>query len=380
MKPAYEKAAQNLNGLAKVAAINCDEDENKPFCGQMGVQGFPTLKIVTPSKKPGKPRVEDYQGQRTAKGIVDAVVDRIPNHVKRATDKDLDKWVTQNEDRPKAILFTEKGSTSSLIRALAIDFLGAVDVAQVRDKESASVEKYGVSEFPTLVVVPPGAGSESKIYDGELKKKPITDFLSQFAEPNPDATGKAAPVDSKPKSKPKSKPSKNAKSESSEKESETEAPDSKPTQEPIATPSVPALETSEELKSKCLGPKTNTCVLALVADPKGDDVLSILSEIAHKYTQRGAQIFPLYNIPNANTASQSLRAQLGLGDRNPVELVAINARRGWWRRYENTEDLSITSIEAWFDAIRLGDGTKERLPDGVVDVPQSKEKSDHDEL
>lgn len=37
LKPAYEKAAKSLTGLAKVAAVNCDEEMNKPFCGQMGV-------------------------------------------------------------------------------------------------------------------------------------------------------------------------------------------------------------------------------------------------------------------------------------------------------------------------------------------------------
>jgi len=33
LKPAYEKAAKSLTGLAKVAAVNCDDEENKPFCG-----------------------------------------------------------------------------------------------------------------------------------------------------------------------------------------------------------------------------------------------------------------------------------------------------------------------------------------------------------
>ena len=66
LKPAFEKAAKSLSGLAKVAAVNCDEEANKPLCGQMGVQGFPTLKIVRPGKKAGKPLVEDYQGARSA--------------------------------------------------------------------------------------------------------------------------------------------------------------------------------------------------------------------------------------------------------------------------------------------------------------------------
>src|SRR2546430_15435214 len=92
LKPAYEKAAKSLAGLAKVAAVNCDDDANKAFCGSMGVQGFPTLKIIRPGKKAGKPAVEDYQGGRSAKAIVDAVIERIPNHVKRVQDEGLEAW------------------------------------------------------------------------------------------------------------------------------------------------------------------------------------------------------------------------------------------------------------------------------------------------
>ncbi|KAJ5656999.1 hypothetical protein N7507_008949 [Penicillium longicatenatum] len=389
LKPAYEKAAQNLNGLAKVAAINCDEDENKPFCSQMGVQGFPTLKIVTPSKKPGKPRVEDYQGARTAKGIVDAVVDRIPNHVKRATDKDVDNWLEQNEERPRAILFTEKGTTSSLIRALAIDFLGAIDIAQIRNKETSSVEKFGVEQFPTLVVVP-GGDAEPTVYEGELKKQPILEFLSQFAEPNPDATGKAAPTDSKPKSKPKAKPTSVA--EEAEEEP-TVTPESKPVEAPVAPPA-PILATSESLASACLDPKSNTCVLALLPETGADaalpstatDALSSLAEVAHKHSLRGVKMFPVYAVPETNTASKTLRSALGLDGSQDVEIIAVNARRGWWRRYSAEGEFGITAVESWVDAIRLGEGAKEKLPEGIVGgtepEPEAEkaEEVEHDEL
>jgi protein disulfide-isomerase A6 len=408
LKPAYEKAAQNLNGLAKVAAVNCDDDENKAFCGQMGVQGFPTLKIVTPSKKPGKPRVEDYQGARTAKGIVDAVVDRIPNHVKRATDKDLDQWLGQNEERPKAILFTEKGTTTPLIRALAIDFLGAIDVAQVRNKESASVEKFGVSEFPALVVV--SSDEEPKVYEGELKKQPITEFLKQFASPNPDATGEAASPAAKSKSK-KSKPSKPAQptapkvpipDDEEEPATAEETPGAKPVHVPIVPP-IPTLATPESLESACLSAKSTTCVLALLpatSEPDAalpsaaTDALASLAEIAHKHAQRGTHLFPIYGIPEVNSASQTLRNSLGLGTSEALEIIAVNARRGWYRRYGQTEDFGLAAVEGWVDAIRLGEGAKEKLPEGIIaaepeaapeveseaEPEKAKEEPEHDEL
>ncbi|KAI2788993.1 putative disulfide-isomerase [Penicillium oxalicum] len=375
LKPAYEKAAQNLKGLAKVAAVNCDEDENKPFCGQMGVKGFPTIKIVTPSKKPGKPRVEDYQGARSAKGIVEAVVDRIPNHVKRVTDKDFDQWLEQNGERPKAILFTEKGTTTPLIRALAIDFLGAVDVAQIRNKESASVQKFGVTKFPTLVVIP-DSESEPKVYEGELKKQPIADFLKhgqgqevqalQVLQGGPQGPSRVPEDD---ESTPDAEPT----------------PEAKPAEVPIVPP-IPSLDTSESLQSSCLGSKSATCVLVLLpASAESEAVLpttathalASLSEIAHRHQRRGTHLFPIYRVPADNSASQNLRQSLGLGASDAMEIVAVNARRGWFRRYDYAENSGLAAAERWIDAIRLGEGAKEKLPEGVVvEAPAEAEKAE----
>ena len=150
LQPAYEKAAKNLAGLAKVAAVDCDDDSNKAFCGGFGVQGFPTLKIIKPGATPGKPIVEDYQGPRTAKGIVDAVIDKMPNHVKRVDDKTLESWLAEANDTAKAILFTDKGKTSALLKSVAIEYKGSIRVAQIRntDKEKASLELFGSRNSP----------------------------------------------------------------------------------------------------------------------------------------------------------------------------------------------------------------------------------------
>jgi protein disulfide-isomerase A6 len=427
LKPAYEKAAKNLEGLAKVAAVNCDDDANKPLCGRMGVQGFPTLKIVTPSKKPGKPKVEDYQGARSAKAIVDAVVDRIPNHVKRVTDKDLDQWLSEDKGAPKAILFTEKGTTSALLKAVAIEFLGSIKVGQIRNKESSAVEKFGVKEFPSLVLVP-GGDKEPIIYDGELKKQAIVKFLSQVAAPNPDSApasseAKSSKSPKSPKSTKSAKPSKSSTilNEEAEKLKPTESPDpkivpddateSKPAQVPIQAPPIPVLPTAEELEAACLKPTSGTCVLALLPEAgeadaevpgSAKEALASLSEIAHKHALRKSKLFPFYSIPAINSGAKTLRAGLGLSeDQTSVEIIALNGRRGWWRRYDASEsqDYGAVSVEAWIDAIRLGEGSKSKLPEGVIveqkeegdkeadkqaeneaEKEAAKETGDHDEL
>ena len=396
LKPAFEKAAKSLTGLAKVAAVNCDEESNKPFCGSMGVQGFPTLKIVKPGKKAGKPIVEDYQGARSAKAIVDAVIDKIPNHVKRLKDDDYQEWL-EDGDGAKAILFSDKGSTSALLKAIAVDFLGSIDVAQIRDKEKEAVTVFHVENFPTLVLLP-GGEQDSMYYDGEMKKDAMVAFLSQAAAPNPDPAPKKAKSGSSSKAD-KSKTSKSSSSfskaseaqassqaktdkasqtmETLEDESQpTESPDPKVvtdgTQKPINVPEVappiPTLPDGASLQHKCLNTKAGTCILALLPEesdpsPSTLQAISSLSEIHHKHEAAKRNLFPFYQLPASNSQAAALRQNLELG--SEVELIALNGKRSWYRHYTK-DSFGQADIEDWIDGIRMGEGAKGKVPEGLI--------------
>jgi len=390
LQPAYEQAAKKLKGLAKVAAVNCDDDDNKQFCGGMGVQGFPTLKIVKPGKKFGSPVVEDYQGPREAKGIVDAVISKIPNHVKRITDKELDSFLAEGNDTAKAILFTEKGTTSALLKALSVDFLGSITVAQIRNKEKAAVEGFGITKFPTVVLLP-GGEAEGMVYEGELKKDGLVEFLSQVSPPNPDPAPakvkmpkkKADKGDKKAKESFESASSAHASSDAaSAAGSATEEileEDVKPTESPSPevekedpivlenfAPPLPALATSEELAHSCFAEKSGTCILAFVPVERGDSAstaLTSLAEISHKHHHAKRTLFPFYTVPDDNIDSASIKKSLGLSA--DVEIIAINRKRGWWRKYEGS-DLGLEAVENWVDAIRMGEGAKSKLPEGII--------------
>ncbi|PVH73283.1 thioredoxin-domain-containing protein [Cadophora sp. DSE1049] len=397
LQPAYEKAAANLQGLAKVAAIDCDEESNKPFCGQMGVQGFPTLKIVKPGKTPGRPIVEPYEGPRTAKGIVDAVIDKIPNLVKRVDDKTLEAWLAESNETAKAILFSDKGKTSALLKAIAIDFKGSINVAQIRntDKEKASLELFGITKFPTLLLLPGGKEAEGIVYEGEMKKDPMVKFLTQAAEPNQDPAPAKVKVKSKSKdsekaSKAKEEFEKSSKSQAS-KEGETGGPTAtdetivdEATESPqpevesekpvvLPAPPIPILATEAELEAECLGPRTGTCILALLPSSPNEvaaAAVGSLSEIAHKHKQHARKLFPFYVLSEANAGYKKIKDSLSLG--SDIEVIAINGRRGWWKKLPGAgekvveADVSEEAIENWVDAIRLGEGAKKKLPEGLV--------------
>ena len=351
----------------------------------MGVQGFPTLKIVKPGKKFGKPIVEDYQGAREAKPIVEAVSAKIANHVSKVTDKELDAFMAENVDTHKAILFTEKGSTSSLLKAIAIDFLGGIKVAQIRSKEARAVEMFSVEKFPTIVLLPAGNGASATTYDGELKKDDIVKFLSSVHPPNPDpAPAKTkASKEKKPEKKAEKKADKKAakkaeeefeEASSSQKESEASAEASEEASEPtesptpeaekpvVLTPPIPVITSEAELADACLTPKSGTCVLAFTSAKGGDvSVQSIesLAEVAFKYQNSKHAIFPFYAVAEEVTGMPELKTALGLT--NDVDVVAINAKRGWMRKYSG-DVYTQEAIEMWIDSIRMGEGEKQVLP------------------
>ncbi|EPE09510.1 disulfide isomerase [Ophiostoma piceae UAMH 11346] len=364
LKVDYDKAATSLKGVANVAAIDCDAAENKQLCGSMGVQSFPTLKTFRPGKKSGRPVIEDYQGQRKAKAIVDAILPKINNHVAKVADDSLDGFLSTDADKPHVLLFTDKGKTGPVLRAIAIDYLDVISVGQIRDKETAAVTKFDIDKFPTLLLFPAGEISTPIKYDGELKKDAVMQFLRQVAEPN-------KPAEKKAKAKKAKKEAKGAKKDKAETESKTASTPTEQQTAPVVVEGplpVPTLHTPEKLVKSCLHEKAGTCILALVSgsdeDASTKAALESLSELTYKYAKSKRHLFPVFVVPESNAASANIQDALQIKDKSssPVTLVAVNNRRGWWRPYSEGGDMSHAAIENWIDSIRMSEGVTSKLP------------------
>lgn len=373
----------------------------------MGVQGFPTLKIVRPGKKVGKPTVEDYQGPREAKGIVEMVKDKVPNNVKRVTDVKLDEWLAEHKDSAKAILFSEKGAISATLRTLAIDFAGIVDIAQIKKSESGAVEKYGISKFPALILLKAGSDEPIK-YDGAMEKQGMVEFLSQIAPPNPDCPPTKAKKDNKKKEKKddKKKGSKFAKASASHKSSEaasaatsaadetleeantpTESPDAslkdEDTPAPVVIeevkPTIPVIADSVELQDACLTEKSKTCILAVLPKDESAETataaLASLAAIHKKHDGLKTNLFPFIGVPASNPVAASLLKELSLGSDDQVHLVATNGKRSWYKKYSGSA-YGLAEVESWVDAIRMGDGKKEKLPGSLLVAAKEEPKEE----
>ncbi|KAF9381465.1 protein disulfide isomerase (PDI) protein [Podila verticillata] len=258
LTPHYKAAAKNLHGIVKLGAIDCDDDQNKPICGQYGIQGFPTIKVF-PSSRTGKSSVkypQDYQGERSGRAIVDHLVKMIPNDIQLVTSNptsgkiiNIDEF-TDAEDSARALLFTKKTTSSNMYKGLATDMRRRMVVAEMRNPSSEILKKYDIDSLPALVVFPKDKKTHVT-YSGELKREPLSDFFSQYAEP---AKGSA---------------SQKAKKEKKEEEAPVVPFD----------PKVHQIEDQAEFKKQCLDKSIGSCAIAfLVVEPEFDESVKMHEE------------------------------------------------------------------------------------------------------
>lgn len=315
LKPDYIKAATSSKGVVGFAAINCDE--HKSIAGEFGIKGFPTLKIFGLNKK--KP--QDYQGPRTPKAMADALIALLPNLVTILTAKQHDAFVSEKPAVPKAVLFTAKASTSALYKSLALDLKDRMLLGEVRAKKEGSLlERYSVreDELPKLLVLPrEGGGEEPVVYQGDLKHKPLLEFLNTHAIPKPGKSEKGA--------------AKEAKKDKAKGEGERPAAPEKAAAKPKVV-EVAEVRAAADMEELCVrGP--GFCVLGLLAGDV-DGQRASFQAVAAKYASKDPFKFAWVDASQRTALSDVFASPQGA-----AAVAIINAKRGKFALQEGLDNL-----------------------------------------
>ncbi|KAI4462352.1 protein disulfide-isomerase a6 [Holotrichia oblita] len=207
--PEYEKAANALKGVIKVGAVNADE--HKELAGRYGVRGYPTIKIFGTDKN----KAEDYNGQRTAQGIVDAGLAAARSKVNaqlggkssyssssskddakdviELTDSNFNKLVLDSEDMWLVEFFAPWcGHCKNLAphwAEAATQLKGKVKLGALdATVHTGKATEYGIQGFPTIKYFASGRkdSDSSKDYDGGRTTNDIVNWaLEKLAESAP---------------------------------------------------------------------------------------------------------------------------------------------------------------------------------------------------
>ncbi|KAG1080510.1 hypothetical protein G6F42_023324 [Rhizopus arrhizus] len=164
----------------------------------------------------------------------------------------LDNFLqTKNETLPKALLFTNKPTTTPLYKALSVDFKNRMLTGEVKQSERNIVSEYGVESFPTLLIVSPEHGTVK--FEGKLNRENLKAFMEKYALPSD-------------KKSPPSPPPKKA----------AETPKKKAKE-------VIAYNTDKILEEKCLKLTGNSvCVIAITGDEDKQETLDTLNALKDK--------------------------------------------------------------------------------------------------
>jgi protein disulfide-isomerase A6 len=134
-------------------------------------------------------------------------------------------------------------------------------------------------------------------------------------------------------------------------------------------PSVPSIADAAELQSLCLNEQAKTCILAILPPDDATDAamaaMSVITTLGSIHKKHGAKLFPFVTVPPSNPLAEKLRSELSLGTDDTLHLVATHGKRAWYKKYPNSK-FGAQEVESWVDAIRMGEGKKEKLPASLL--------------
>ncbi|KAJ3417073.1 protein disulfide isomerase (PDI) protein [Chytridiales sp. JEL 0842] len=366
LAPEYKKAAEKLKGLAKVVAVDCDV--HKELCGQFGIQGFPTIKFFGRDKVP-----QDYQGPRTAKGIVDYVIPKLPSFVQAigtgSKAKKLDEFLSSEPELSKVVLISKKSTTPPLYKGLSSEYKGRLVLGEAKSTDKTVLTHFKAEDFPSLYVVPKGDGVEPVLYKGEMKYAALTKFLGEYA----------AEV------KKEAKKGKKAEKKKTDKKSSEKKADKKEEEVPVKEeepfdPVVPEVTDQATLESHCLS-KPGVCILSLLAlEPdfpesvtQHQSELAILQSLKKKYhAKKSAYTFSWFN---ALTVGKTLQKKFDTSDSLPG-VLAINGKKGVYRIHRGAFDEE--SLGRFLDDMKAGRGRNSKIDFEIV-LDEGKKKAEKKE-
>jgi curved DNA-binding protein CbpA len=164
----WNNLANRLEGFAKIAAVNCDINEDT--CREYNVKKYPVIYIFPP----GEDEAFLYTGSKDYRSINDFVLTNLPGKLESLTSSSFFQFLATEPDKPKFILFCENKETWPVVKQVALTFLDQAMFGEVRSNERELVRKYNVESFPSLIVV---TQKGFELFRAPLQRRHLEDWV-----------------------------------------------------------------------------------------------------------------------------------------------------------------------------------------------------------
>ena len=167
--------AVDWQGAFVIGAVNCGEQEK--LCEDQDVLNTPLVKVYPPLPVP----THEYTAEVSAKRMISYLAGYLGGKVEEIREIDLKSFLDKKPGTPKVILFTEKTGVPTIYKALSNTLGETLDFGIVRSDQTAIVTKYAIKTFPKLILVK-GTDPKPHVYQGDLKYRPMFEFLNIYSE------------------------------------------------------------------------------------------------------------------------------------------------------------------------------------------------------
>lgn len=185
LSPKWSSLAKSLQGVIKVAAVNCES--NEAICERHGVDGYPTIKAFLAG---GDPHGVEYSGDRSTKNLQKWALGMIPNNIvvlkrQQQVDDFLKRCSGKSKDKVSwrlcVLLFTERTTTSAAYKSISFMYEDKILFGEIQGSNKALGAPFNVTSFPSLVAVCNGNLKTVEHFQKKMQPDRIRTFLNTFA-------------------------------------------------------------------------------------------------------------------------------------------------------------------------------------------------------
>mmetsp|Transcript_35643 Transcript_35643/g.83386 ORF Transcript_35643/g.83386 Transcript_35643/m.83386 type:complete len:311 (+) Transcript_35643:145-1077(+) len=204
--PMWQAVAQQLNGVVKVASVDCRTEQESALQYNLSwasiCDNAPALEAYVPNSA-GAVKRRSYLGQHTVKAMVQFAGELFPpelvtilsssKRAQRGSNKTTVDDFLRSSPLAKALFFTPKKSPPGFVKSLSLFFKGRLQVAAVPPGESEIRRRFGNLSPPAVLVLKPGPNGLVQ-HRGAFSRGEIEEFLLQHAKRDQWSTSKKTSV------------------------------------------------------------------------------------------------------------------------------------------------------------------------------------------
>ncbi|KAJ1797503.1 protein disulfide-isomerase precursor [Coemansia sp. RSA 2399] len=174
LEPAYEKAASTLEADGvPLAKVDCTT--SAALCDQLGIKGFPTLKVVMDGK------FRAYNGSRQEAGIVSYMRKHKGPPVTKVRPAELSEFVKSGHIVVVGYFKSESSSELGVLKEVAKEFIEDFTFGFVADKSTAKKQK--VSMPGIAIYTDDDNDDQMSVFSGKYTKDNVRNFIKSRSVP-----------------------------------------------------------------------------------------------------------------------------------------------------------------------------------------------------